>query len=82
VPLEGVDLYCDSCGSPVGHTRVTSDAQGFYSFAWSRNGLHPLLVTKAGFDVAPAIAVKRDALTFVNVIVNGDTRYDVELVRR
>ena len=32
VPLEGVVLYCDGCGSPVGHTFVTTDTNGLYRF--------------------------------------------------
>ena len=49
--IEGVSVYCDSCGSPVGHTWATTDAEGFYSFSWSQNGVHPLLVRKAGYEV-------------------------------
>jgi len=51
VPAEDVELYCDSCGSPVGHWFTSTDANGFYSFSWAQNGVHPLLVWKAGYDV-------------------------------
>jgi hypothetical protein len=76
IPIEGAGLYCDGCGSPVGHTSTYTDADGFYSFAWSPNGPVPLLVGKDGYDVVgkpkqPIVA-----------IVNGDTRFDIELVRR
>ena len=33
VPLEGVELYCDSCGRPDGHAYVYTNAEGFA--AWS-----------------------------------------------
>ena len=69
----------DGCGSPVGHTFVTTDGDGFYSFAWTFNGANPLFVTKAGYDIVdPA----RDSFGRVKVTVNGDTKFDVELVRR
>jgi hypothetical protein len=76
VPIEGVTVYCDGCGSPDGHTFVYTDADGLYSLAWSQNGATELQVGKAGYDVvgkanAPIIAT-----------VNGDTRFDIELTRR
>jgi hypothetical protein len=52
VPVEGVTLYCDSCGSPGGHTFTSSDGEGRYSFAWSVNGVHVLQVWKDGFRLA------------------------------
>ena len=39
VVVEGVLLYCDSCGAPEGHTFTSTDGQGFYRFAWSRVGV-------------------------------------------
>jgi len=29
-PVEGVDIYCDACGSEFGHTRVFTDTNGVY----------------------------------------------------
>lgn len=51
MPVDGVEVYCDSCDSPIGHTFVYTDATGVYSFGWARNGVHPLLVRKTGCDV-------------------------------
>ena len=51
-PLEAVELYCDSCGSPEGHTFTYTDARGFYSFSWASNGRHPLFVRKAGYEIS------------------------------
>jgi hypothetical protein len=30
---------------------VYTDADGFYSLAWAKNGPHPLLVRKAGYTL-------------------------------
>lgn len=79
VPIEGAELYCDSCGSPIGHTFVSTDANGSYSLAWTANGNHTLYVTKAGyriFDPAPATQ------DMINATVRGDTRFNIRLARR
>jgi hypothetical protein len=76
VPVEGVGVYCDGCGSPEGHTQAYTDADGLYSFAWSRNGPTPLLVGKAGYDVVG------NANEPIVATVVGDTRFDIELARR
>ncbi len=79
VPIEGVGVYCDGCGSPDGHTQAYTDADGLYSFAWSQNGATPLLVGKAGYDVVGPVPNANGA---VIATVNGDTRFDIELARR
>jgi hypothetical protein len=80
VPAEGVQLYCDSCGSPDGHTFTSSDANGFYSFSWARNGVHPLMVWKDGYVVIDATGPLSNGT--VNATVDGDTRLDIQIVRR
>ena len=82
VPIEGVEIYCDSCGSPDGHTFVSTDANGFYSLAWTFDGLHPLYVTKAGYDIFDPTGTLRDQLGRIAATVNGDTRVDIRLARR
>jgi hypothetical protein len=82
VPIEGVDLYCDSCGSALGHTSVLTDADGSYSFSWTFNGLNPLFVTKAGYAIVDPTGTLLDREGRVQVPVNGDTRFDIQLVRR
>ena len=78
VPLDGVVLYCDGCGSPVGHTFVTTDANGLYSFAWTLNGKNWIqFVSKDGYRYAGPIEPYG-----IPVNVNGDTRFDIELVKR
>jgi hypothetical protein len=82
VPIEGVEVYCDSCGSPEGHTFVYTDANGFYSLDWARNGGHPLFVTKAGFEIFDPAGTLTDDHGRITATVSGDTRFDVQLVRR
>jgi hypothetical protein len=82
VPAEGVELYCDSCGSRDGHTFTSSDASGFYSFSWARNGVHPLLVWKDGYVVVDPTGTLSDGRAVKNATVDGDTRFDIEIVRR
>jgi len=82
VPAEGVRLYCDSCGSPDGHTFTSSDANGFYSFSWARNGVHPLLIWKDGYDVIDHEGRLGNGTSVRNATVDGDTRFDVQIVRR
>lgn len=81
-PAEGVRLYCDSCGSPDGHTFTSSDANGFYSFSWAQNGVHPLLVWKDGYDVIDPAGRFADGTAVKNARVDGDTRFDIQIVRR
>ena len=81
VPLEGVELYCDSCGSPDGHTYVRTNGDGFYSLEWTANGVHPLFVTKAGYEIFDPNGT-RDAIGRISATVRGNTTFDVQLVRR
>ncbi|MBA2305917.1 MAG: carboxypeptidase regulatory-like domain-containing protein [Acidobacteria bacterium] len=76
VPIEGVSVYCDSCGSPVGHTFASSDENGYYSFEWTNNGSTPLWVTKAGYRLSGALEDR------IVATVSGDTRFDIEMIRR
>jgi hypothetical protein len=82
VPIEGVSVYCDGCGSPDGHTFALTDTNGFYSFAWTYNGPNPLYVTKAGYEIVDPTGTLRDSFGRVKVTVKGNTRFDVQLVRR
>ena len=78
VPLDGVVLYCDGCGSPSGHTFVTTDAKGLYRFAWTNNGKTWIqFVSKNGYRYDGPIEQLG-----IPVNVNGDTRFDIELVKR
>jgi hypothetical protein len=82
MPAAGVQLYCDSCGSPDGHTFTSSDDNGFYSFSWARNGVHSLLVWKDGYVVIGPTGMLSDGTAVQNATVDGDTRFDIQIVRR
>ena len=80
-PVEGVEVYCDSCGE-FGHTFTYTDAKGAYSFSGVYGGLTPLLIRKTGFQVVDPARTLPDGTGTRNATVNGDTRFDIELVRR
>src|SRR5688500_10954220 len=79
VPIEGVSLYCEVCTPPWGHTFATTDANGLYSFALAPAGTVYLQVPgKEGYRyVGPAGGGLGYPIT-----ITGNTRFDVEFVRR
>jgi hypothetical protein len=80
VPIEDVEIYCDSCGE-YGHTRAYTDASGRYSFPeLFGRGYTLLLVRKDGYAVKNAIALGN--LEGAAVTVDDDTQFDIELLRR
>jgi len=84
IPLEA-DLYCDSCGEiGVGHTATKTDTNGFYRFVGVFAGSNPILVSKAGYqDPAGQLIGSGSAPWYSRqVSVVGDTRLDIELVRK
>lgn len=81
VLLDDVEVYCDSCG-PFGHTFLYTDAEGFYRFPAVTAGQTPLLVRKVGYTVVGATRVFADGTGTLNVVVNGDTRFDIQLMPR
>ena len=81
-PIEDVEVYCDSCGSPVGHTFVYTGADGSYSLAWAVNGVHPLFVTKPGYEIWDPSGTLLDQFGRIKATVQGDTQFDVRLVRK
>ena len=80
-PVEGVQVYCDACGG--GHASTYTDGNGAYSFNDVLTGSYPLLLAKQGYDLATPIGrIGSGWLGTVNAQVNGDTRLDIELIRR
>jgi len=80
VPLEGVEVYCDACEHPDGHTRSYTDRDGLYSFSSVLNGTYALLVHKAGYVVLnPSSRLGNWEVKIATV--KGDTRFNIELVR-
>jgi hypothetical protein len=81
IPIEGVQVYCDSCG-PFGHTFLSTDANGFYIFPAVFNGDNPIIVRKDGYGDPPGLPPGPVSPGWRYVTVKGDTRFDVELIRR
>jgi hypothetical protein len=81
-PIEGVEVYCDGCGSPFGHTSAITDAHGFYSLAYTFPGINPLLIWKDGYGDLPGQppGTVRGSLSR-QPMVNGNTKFDIELAR-
>jgi len=77
-PRSGVDLYCDRCG-PTGHTWVSTGNDGLYVFSHVPNGDTPLVVRRAGYVVKNSDQINADGSTSTHVIVNGDTRFDIQI---
>ena len=87
IPIEGVAVYCEPCGVET-HTWVYTDSNGFYSFfgVWLDGVPTRLNVGKNGFVDPPGLP----QTTWPNpsgpgwreVKITGDTRFDIELVRR
>jgi len=80
-PVEGVEVYCDSCGE-YGHTSVHTDANGYYNQTEAHTGNTALYIGKKGYDVIGAIDTLSDGSGRRDVVVNGDTRFDIQVVRR
>ena len=76
-PIEGATVYCDGCGSPYGHTSSYTGPNGGYSFSFTYSGTNPLQVWKTGYVDPPG-----QAPGWRQPMVNGNTRFDIELVRR
>jgi hypothetical protein len=87
-PIEGVRVYCELCGAET-HTDAYTDANGFYSFTGVWNaGVFPTSIwsVKEGYRDPEGLArptpPNASGPGWREVMVNGDTRYDIELVRR
>jgi len=85
VPIPGALVYCELCGEGT-HTWATADADGFYRFpgdpakgggVWLAPGrVTPIIVQGAGLDERTWLARN------LSVLIAGDTRLDIALVRR
>jgi len=85
VAIPGAVLYCERCGE-ITHTWATADANGFYRFPgnpaagggiWLAPGKPTLILARGvGFEQQSWVEWAHD------VVIAGDTRLDVELVRR
>jgi hypothetical protein len=82
VGLEGVEVYCDTCG-PVGHSHRFTDGTGEYDFGEVPNG-RPLLVlgAKFGYSLLRPDEAIAGWMGSIRATVSGASRFNIELVRR
>ena len=87
VPIEGAQVDVSSCeqSNRVGCANptksATTDARGLYAVPGVYSGAQNLIwVTKAGFELPSSVRADGEGAQLVNV--KGDTRFDVQLVRR
>ena len=94
MPVPGVSVYCDACGE-FGHTAATTDASGVYRFSGdiARGGgvgIAPgyttyLIVEKEGYKDPPGLPAPTwggSGAGWRELTMTGDTRFDIQLVRR
>ena len=90
-PVEGVEVYCDACG-PQGHSWAYTDKDGLYGFSGdvtqgggvflAADSTTVLIVSKDGYAVVDPAGTFADGWGRKIVTFNGDTTFDIELVRR
>jgi hypothetical protein len=88
-PVEGVDVYCDSCGPPIGHSSRLTGADGVYSFDGEGGvtaGGIPLFLHKRGYilpNQPDQSGPNGDSwMGSVSVRVSGDTRFNIQIIRK
>lgn len=82
VGLEGVEVYCDTCG-PMGHSHRFTNGTGEYDFGEVANG-RPLLVigAKTGYNLLRPEEAIPGWMGSIRATVSGDSRFNIELVRQ
>ena len=79
-------MYCDACGHE-GHTWLTTDGDGAYRFSgdleagggiWLAGPTTQIMVAKDGYGNPSSFP----GGGWRSVTIDGDTRYDIELVRK
>jgi hypothetical protein len=94
VPIPGARIYCEPCGTET-HTFVTADENGFYIFpaelangggVWLSGKRTPIFVENNGYTDPAGVPffpnVCPRGFSCREVLINGDTRFDIELVRQ
>jgi hypothetical protein len=92
-PIPGALVYCEPCGEAT-HTFATADGNGFYHFSgdlargggvWVVAGVPtPISVGPYNEDFTdpPGLPALRQGPGWREVLIDGDTVFDIELVRR
>src|SRR5688572_13761395 len=91
IGIEGVSVYCEQCGEST-HNFAYTDSRGEYVFpkgVWTEG--RPsfpirILVAKEGYSDPPGLPKPTppnpSGPGWREVVINGDTRFEMELVRR
>jgi hypothetical protein len=91
IGIEGVSVYCEQCGEST-HNFAYTDSRGEYVFpkgVWTEG--RPsfpirILVAKEGYSDPPGLSKPTppnpSGPGWREVVINGDTRFEMELVRR
>jgi len=83
-PIEGVDVYCELCRAET-HSWARTDSNGFYRFTgvWTTSDVRTSLwFGKKGYADPPGTPPVFGEPGWRLVLVSGDTRFDVQLVRK
>jgi len=83
-PIQGADVYCELCLAGT-HSWALTDSKGFYSFTgvWTEPDVRTQLwFGKAGYTDQPGVPLVFNQSGWRQVLVAGDTRFDVQLVRK
>ena len=83
VPIQGAEVYCEPCGEGT-HTFAYTDSKGFYTFTGVWGNQFSIWVRNDGYQDPPGPMNKGfpSGPGWRDVTINGDTRFDVQLVRR
>lgn len=88
-PVEGVEVYCEPCGPPEGHSARHTDVNGVFVFQGAGGvaaGPIELLLAKRGYMLPDqpdqAGPSGNSWMGAVTVTVTGDTRHDIRIVRK
>ena len=79
-----VEVYCESCDPPLGHSMTKTDAAGGYNFNQAENGSHLVWLARRGYRLPRPDLTGPGGSGWMGGIyadVSGDTRFDVEIVR-
>ena len=92
-PIAAALVYCELCGQET-HTFATADNNGFYHFSgdlakgggvWVVPGVPTPIVVgyyNKDYEDPPGLPRMRHGAGWREVLIDGDTRFDIELVRR
>ena len=92
-PIAGAVVYCEPCGEET-HSFAYADEKGFYHFSgdlatgggvWVAPGVPTPIVVgyyNKDYEDPPGLPPSRNGPGWRDVLINGDTRFDIELVRR